>query len=269
MGRALVALSSRFQIVLIFNAAKIHLTRSVFVACRAAGVWPLVVPGRTTWLLQPLDTHIFRGFKSALRRACMRRRALTADGALAIAGLLLAMCDAIEEVLRGCDWSAAFDHDGFGASQQRVSDRVKKHLGMDEAPTICSSRPTAEDLACCFPARCIVPHAALWSSFDNPPVRGGPMAARPNRAASAATAVVPPPTRPMTHAFAKKRAIAAGGSGAASSSSVDGPLVAVPMDARGRPITRAFAKMLAAATSCAASSSSSAVALALAGAEPR
>jgi hypothetical protein len=262
LGRALAALSSNFQIVLIFDAAKIHLTRSVFVACRAAGAWPLVVPGRTTWLLQPLDTHIFRGFKSSLRRACMRRRALTADGALVIEGLLLGLCEAIEEVLRGGDWSAAFDHDGFGASQQRVSDRVKKHLCIDNAPTVSSSRPTSEELRCCFPARFRIPYAALWSSFDNPPVRGGPLAARPTRAASATTAAAPSLSRPVTRAFAKRQAAIAGGSGAASSSSAAGPPVAMPMDAPGRPITRAFAKMLAAATSGAASSSSSAVALA-------
>lgn len=47
------------QPLLLYEACTQHLVAAVFTACSTAGIWPIVVPARTTWLLRLLDAHGF------------------------------------------------------------------------------------------------------------------------------------------------------------------------------------------------------------------
>ena len=190
-------------------------------------MWPVVIPARVTWLLQPLDTHIFKRFKTNLRRACLRERILTLDGKLPIAGLVRCLVQAIGGVLGGVDWSRAFEDNGLRSMQEGVCERVRKRVGVEGGVAVGGERPTADEVRQCFPANRGVPFGALWGAFDRPvglavvAAAAGPArlvsAARPSSGASAGGASSST-DRAVTRSMSRLAA-AASGSGAASSSS--------------------------------------------------
>ena len=84
LAKALQPFLGSLQPILLLDAVRVHLVASVLGACVAAGIWPIVVPARMTWLLQPLDTHCFWSYKLALKKAYQDRRALVVDGRLSV-----------------------------------------------------------------------------------------------------------------------------------------------------------------------------------------
>ena len=50
----------QYQPILLQDGAPAHTSPEVTAGAYAAGLWPIMVPASTTWLLQPLDTHGFR-----------------------------------------------------------------------------------------------------------------------------------------------------------------------------------------------------------------
>ena len=72
--------------------------RTVLAACIDARMWPLLVPARATWLLQPLDTHVFLSFKACLRREYQAARCRTEDGDVCVRALIVCMCEAVRQV---------------------------------------------------------------------------------------------------------------------------------------------------------------------------
>ena len=67
-GRILAMHAAGYQPVLLLDAARIHCTRKVLSAARAAGIWVVLTPAKTTWLLQPLETHGFARYKEYLQK---------------------------------------------------------------------------------------------------------------------------------------------------------------------------------------------------------
>ena len=116
------------QVVLILDAARLHFGPPMINACRRHGVWPLFVPAKLTWLLQPLDTHGFSLFKHTLRMAHRRARARSADGVVPFADFVQCIYTAIRTVLQGRRWSSAVDADGFGQRLLQLSTRVVEEL---------------------------------------------------------------------------------------------------------------------------------------------
>ena len=68
LGSALRACTEGMQLVLLMDAHHVHLAAPVLRAAASWGIWVLPLPAKTTWLLQPLDTHIFSAYKAAMRR---------------------------------------------------------------------------------------------------------------------------------------------------------------------------------------------------------
>lgn len=54
--------------VLVVDMCSVHLADEVFQAMHGEGLWPLLIPAKGMWLLQPLGLAVFRLFKQALRR---------------------------------------------------------------------------------------------------------------------------------------------------------------------------------------------------------
>ena len=48
--------------ILSFDVASCHLDISVLKAMRRLRLRPVIIPAKTTWLLQPLDAYVFRVF---------------------------------------------------------------------------------------------------------------------------------------------------------------------------------------------------------------
>ena len=159
----------RLQPVLLLDAVRIHFAKAVLCACRAGGIWPLLVPARTTWLLQPLDTHSFLRYKAYLRDAYQRARVESGCADLSIQQFLMCVCDTIRHVLQGQDWANAFDKDGFGCRQSGLSTYAMRQLRLDAPPSAPETRPSDEQLKVCFPKRTNIPVSTLWRPFDPSP----------------------------------------------------------------------------------------------------
>ena len=170
LGATLAPHATTLQPVLLFDAAKVHVSAEVSQACTKAGSWPALVPAKMTWLLQPLDTDAFGPFKVCLRKAYERARVGTADGNLDVGGFLPCVAEAIRKVLQGHAWGAAFDGTGFGSAQGRLSLLVRKHLALEGTVDIPSVRPTDDALRACFPRRTRPPTKIIWGPFNGPSV---------------------------------------------------------------------------------------------------
>ena len=186
---ALAPLAHTVQPILLLDAARLHTTRLVLSACNRACVWPILVPAGVTWLLQPLDTHVFLRFKLFLSKSYQRARARTVDGDLNIMEFLPCICEAIRSVMQGNSWASAFDQDGFGDAQRRVSAFVSKCLEIDGAVEIPTDWPSLEMFQLCFPRRTRVPLGLLWAPFR-------PLPARPPLRRSGPPLPIPPPPPP-------------------------------------------------------------------------
>ena len=86
LAAALAQFAADLQPVLLLDACRQHLSNGVFAACSATRIWPLVVPAKMTWLLQPLDTHAFFSYKARLR-VCYQAACIASDvGSVDVAG---------------------------------------------------------------------------------------------------------------------------------------------------------------------------------------
>ena len=154
LGLVLRPLLHECQPILLMDAVPLHFSAPVIQACFAANIWPVIVPAKMTFLLQPCDTHVFQPYKFHLRAAVQAARLATAGGDLSLSQFLSCMYGAIRSVLQGHRWAVAFDKDGFGKGQSEVSVYVKRQLGLEgmhlQVPSICL---TQGDLQLCFPKR--------------------------------------------------------------------------------------------------------------------
>lgn len=202
LGRSLESFRGVYQPIFLFDAVRIHLTRRVLNAIRRAGIWPVLVPARMTWLLQPLDTHVFRLFKIALRREFQAQRLRCELGDLSTPEFLTCVYAAAREVIDRRLWAHAFAEDGFGIGQAEVSAHVRTQLRVEGIPLVIpNDRPSLEQVAECFARRTSMRQIALWRPGDRvapvlgvagaPPRRRGPPAAAPAEAAAGAAGPAP------------------------------------------------------------------------------
>ena len=159
----------RWQPVLVMDACRLHLHRSVAEACWRQGVCLVIVPAKMTWLLQPLDTHAFRLYKQHLREEWQRARQQTLDGDVTVRQCLGALCSTIRHVLQGHEWARAFDEDGFGQGQRLVTARILQRLDLDSPPNPPAALPSMELLRLCFPRRSAVPASTLLRPYRPAP----------------------------------------------------------------------------------------------------
>ena len=237
LGEALAPHLEGLQPLLLLDAVGLHTTPVVMRAFLASGIWPILVPARTTWLLQPLDADAFMRYKAHLREGCQKARAAHGSADLLIEQFIPCLCDTIRSILQGKRWAAAFDRDGFGKAQCEISSFVKKQLAIEgEGPLrLPATQPTMGQLAWCFPRNRKVPEAALWRPLQ-PPVPK----ALPNAPASSSAGPPALPGLPVGLArarlqqcladSAKAESQAGSSAGAAQNGSAD---VGLPAAARG------------------------------------
>lgn len=166
LKKAVAGHSGGAQIILLLDCSRIHTTAAVISACRRHDVWPIFVPAKLTWLLQPLDTHAFGIFKHALRMAYQRARVESPAGDVSMARFLQCVCTAIRTVLQGRRWAMAFENNGFGES--RLSPRIALALELADDPAVPNTRPTDAQLRACFPRNARIP--AVWAPIDKAPL---------------------------------------------------------------------------------------------------
>lgn len=206
VAASLGTFAAAYQPILFMDAARCHLKWNVFAACAGLGIWPIVVPSRMTWLLQPLDTHVFASFKRCVQAAILRARCAAAVDDSVLGQLFAALCEAVDSVLLGRTWAHAFASNGFGSGQAGLSTRVLEALSLEAAPEVPDTRPSLAQLQACFPRRARVVVEKVLAAVEHP--FAPPILATPAKAAGAAAPLLPP-APPVTRAAAKAAAKAA------------------------------------------------------------
>ena len=125
-------------------------------SCELPAAWGIMVqhiPSKLTWLLQPLDTHVFTRFKQYLVREY--RGGLVQGGAQAseLPARLHAVAKACREVSQAHAWAYAFDANAFSAHAQRdVRQTILEELQWNRVPELPAALPTFPELVAILPA---------------------------------------------------------------------------------------------------------------------
>ena len=151
IGRALRSCAPGAIVILTMDAAPLHFSLKVLEECRRWGIRVVPIPAKLTFLLQPLDTHVFAQMKRCLRDASQKRVGANGGRALSALQWLDVASHSIRASLLRTSWAHSFAHNGFGASQRMVSDRVLQRMGLAAAPVLPAAPPTAIELANAFP----------------------------------------------------------------------------------------------------------------------
>ena len=126
------------EIVVCIDCATVHTTDSSLNHFSRLGLHVLLVPGGLTWLLQPLDSHVFAPFKQKLAELQESCRGKAVDGCMPTDKWIEVVCDAIREVLVNQSWASSFEQNGMAASwanlRPRIRQMVIQHLPLPCAP---------------------------------------------------------------------------------------------------------------------------------------
>lgn len=142
LGAVLQARAPGALAILSMDAVRLHLSERVLQECASWRIRVVVVPARLTWLLQPLDTHVFAQLKRAIRDAYQERVGREGARALSTQSWVSVVTNTVYCFLRRGQWATAFDHNGFGAAQQMVSQRVLTALDWQAPPAVPSLEPS-------------------------------------------------------------------------------------------------------------------------------
>ena len=197
-------LRERYQPLLIFDAAPLHLADEVMGELATASIWYLVIPARLTWLLQPLDTHAFAKCKRYLKMLFQDRdrRDHEDNSTLVMVRLVI---HTIRAVLQGHHWGPAFASNGLTGHQDRVSMLIRGELEYERLPLYLPLCPTVEVLRLCWPRNRVVNEAVVWipGPHRNPAAASGTLGPAPHAAPAsdplAPAAAVAGPHLPAAH----------------------------------------------------------------------
>ncbi len=116
------------HIILVMDCAKIHVCAEVLDEARALGMCLVFVPAKTAWLLQPLDTNVFRRYKATLRRCYLDAKTTSDEGKLSTREWLLVLCKTIVKTMQGHPWARAVEEVGLTRKQEQVAKFVLGHF---------------------------------------------------------------------------------------------------------------------------------------------
>ena len=165
LGKAIAPFKHLYQPVLLMDAAKMHTSKTVVLACRASNIWPLLIPAGLTWLLQPLDTHGFSPFKNVLAQLYQAARVSSTNQELDIQEFLGCVSEAVNSVLCGRGWKRAFERCGFGLRQAQVAKSTFANLGVEECEVL-ATMPSWEEIHACFPRRTRAASLLFWRVLE-------------------------------------------------------------------------------------------------------
>ena len=156
------------QPILLMDVCSPHLGLRFLRALARWNIWSVFIPGRTTWLLQPCDTHCFAAFKGALRTMFEQCLLESEDGTADIRSVILHLNRAIRRVIQGKKWAPAFDGNGWSSRQQLVRHTILTTLECKTVPEIPNTLPSLGQFEAIFPKRRCIPLGALLNHY-----RGG------------------------------------------------------------------------------------------------
>ena len=114
------------QAILIMDTLPVHWHHASLLQCQRRQLWPFFVPAKLSWLLQPLDTHVFASLKAHCRRLYAEAQSTSAEGRLTVMTILSLLLRASTSTLHGPDWSHAFAQLGYGKQQAKLSGTLQR-----------------------------------------------------------------------------------------------------------------------------------------------
>ena len=181
---ALGELLATHQVVLLLDTAGVHICPMFLRAASRKGIMVQCIPAKLTWLLQPLDTHVFARYKQYLMQEY--RVGLMQDGnrATELTARVHAVAKACRKVLQAHAWAYAFDANGFPAQPHReVRQTILEEMQWDRVPELPAGLPTFAEFVAIFPARTHMPLAWLLRPYRDdtaePPAAPSPEQAEP------------------------------------------------------------------------------------------
>ena len=131
------------RVVLAIDVCRAHISHDVVVHSRRLGFEVVFVPAKMTWLLQPLDTHVFAQLKRSIRDGLFQRIVASSSGRLFARDAIAVKAAAIDKILVTRDWSGIFRRLGMDGCVDNLRPAVRDLLsGSDLAPRA----PTAPEL---------------------------------------------------------------------------------------------------------------------------
>jgi hypothetical protein len=135
-------------VVVFMDCAPAHIARVVLAHAQRLRVVVVLAPANMTWLLQPLDSHVFQPFKAAVARAQTRERGESPKGALPPGRWVDVAAAAARDVICGRDWARAMVANGLTGPGHALRNRVSEALG--HGLPLPLRPPTAEEFAAIF-----------------------------------------------------------------------------------------------------------------------
>ena len=133
------------RIIIACDSASQHTTLQVVNHAACLRVQLLSIPGRLTWLLQPLVPHVVGAFKQRLRHAQSSARSLSSDGTVARTAWIDFLEQVAREYLVEKHWSQCFYENGLLGLTDAIRERVRQ-AGQSSLPLI-GAPPSDDDLA--------------------------------------------------------------------------------------------------------------------------
>jgi hypothetical protein len=135
LARATQHLSETHLLVVLLDCAPIHLHELVWQEAKKQNMALCLIPNGCTWLLQPLDTHVFRKYKAYIRQEYNLQQAASQRHNVPVGSLILLVCKAIRFILQGFCWATSFNNNGYAQEERMVSDRVLTTLRLETVGT--------------------------------------------------------------------------------------------------------------------------------------
>jgi len=140
------ALSLPRTAVLLMDCCPIHLKPEVFRTARSLDIIIVLVPAKLTWLVQPLDAHVFNLYKKALRNKISNLRLQEASGQISVRQWWFALTERVREFMTSQPWASAFTRTGWDSTGDGVTSYLLRQLEWDTLPAIPATVPPVEHL---------------------------------------------------------------------------------------------------------------------------
>ena len=157
------------RIVLFWDASVAHTNDKVLQHARRLHIEMVLVPGRLTWLLQPLDVYVFACLKRALRYNLTKRRMRNPTANISVPEYLRCCTESVQSVLVHKEWGPMMNRCGMALGEHDLSQKL---MAVVEGSDLTAAPPSQEDIQKfigCSSERAGKVHASLLAHLMHQP----------------------------------------------------------------------------------------------------
>lgn len=137
-------LSCTLPVVLLLDAAPVHLSERILAFASDNGIQLAFIPARLTWLLQPLDTHAFANLKRRIRKQHADLCIASPTGAVSRASTIRQQHRAILEELSDRAWARSMERVGATGIVTNLRPNIATLVAGED---LAARYPSSDDLA--------------------------------------------------------------------------------------------------------------------------